>query len=451
MKRIIKLFILTICLAIGYRGVDAATVFIGNDTTTAGSRGRSVSLELKDDDLKNYKMVTFELSLSGTAYATIDKVVPNSGQNYSVENGVYKITNEEGLKAGVIGVVNYNTTDQLADPFTITPTNVKFYSETNANAEGISIIDGKASSGTIKFEKPKSSDASLTELTVSQGTLTPAFNKDTTEYKVVVPDTISIIRLSASAALGATRTGTGSKNLNMGDNFFSIEVTAEDGTTKKTYNVTITRGKVAEPSAFIKSLKINGLDSLLSPEFDSKNDKYTVVVPAGTESLDLVYELEDPLANISIEGNEKFVTGENRVTIKVTSSDNEKKQTYEILVTVEEEETTTTKPIPVKKEGKKNKKGILIAIILAIIAIVIGVGFLLFRKKKADESNKKITDSTDNSDIETNENIVSETTQMSLYNEDKTETYDREKLNQAIINTTEEELDKTKEFNFKDM
>lgn len=449
MKKIINLFILTMCLIYCVDAPHAATVMVGNDTTTAGARGRSVSLELKDDDLSNYKMVTFKLSLSGTAYANIDKVVPNGGQNYSVENEVYKITNEQGLKAGIIGVINYNTTDLLADPFTITPTEVKFYSETDTTIEGINIIDGKVISGTIKYEKPKSTDASLTELSVSQGTLTPAFNKDITEYKVVVPDTISIIRLSASAALGATRTGTGSKTLNLGDNFFSIEVTAEDGVTKKTYNVTITRGKATEPSAYIKSLKINDINAKLSPEFDSKNDKYTALVPAGTESLDLIYELEDPLANVSIEGNEKFVTGENKVTIKVTSSDNEKKQTYEILVTVEEEESTTTTTVVAtpKKEEKKSNKWLLIVIAAAIVIIVAIVAFLLFRKKK-DDNKKVISKKENNPSLDETSHTSSEGT---LYDSDKTETYDSSLFKQELLKENEEELEKTKEFNFRDM
>ena len=445
MKKSIKLFVFIICMMVMNR-VNAATVYVGNDTTTAGARNRSLSLELKDADLSKYKMVKFELSLSGTAYASIDGVVPNAGQSFSSENGVYTFKSADGFKEGIIGTINYSTKEQLADPFTITPTNIKFYSEIDENSENIEVIDGSATSGTVKYERPKSTDATLTELTVSQGTLSPAFNKDITEYKVTVPDTISIIRLSASSAPGATRTGTGSKNLNMGDNFFSIEVTAEDGVTKKTYNVTITRGKLTEPSAFIKSLKINTIDAKLSPEFDSKNDKYTVLAPAGTESLDLVYELEDPLANISIEGNEKFVTGENKITIKVTSSDNEKNQTYEILVTVEEETTTTKVVAPVEKEKKKSK-GLLIVIILAILAIVAGVAFLLFRKKKKDKS----TEPSINDQKNVLEPSVDEDNKQGLYDGDKTETYNSESFKQVIQNVNEEDLDKTKEFNFKDM
>ena len=451
MKRIIRLFIISICLGGLISSANAATVFIGNDTTTASARNRSLSLELKDSDINNYKMVTFELSVSGTAYASIDGIVPNAGQNFSSENGVYTFKNEEGFKEGIIGSINYSTTDQLADSFTVTPTNVKFYSEIDTTLEEISIIDGKVSSGTVKYEKPKSTDATLTELTVSQGTLTPAFNKDITEYKVIVPDTISIIRLSASAAIGATRTGTGSKNLNIGDNFFSIEVTAEDGVTKKTYNVTITRGKLIEPSAFLKSLKVNGIESKLSPEFETKNDKYTLLVPANTENLDLTYELEDPLATVSIEGNEKFKTGENLVKIIVTSSDNEKKQTYEILVTVMEPETTTTKTVPVvPKEEKKNNKWLLIAIILAIVCILAVVAILLFKKKKdntiEDEKQKAIDDKNIISISPETSNIEEKT----LYEEEKTETYDSS-LFKEQLKENEEDLDKTKEFNFKDM
>ena len=235
----------------------------------------------------------------------------------------------------------------------------------------------------------------------------------------------------------------------MGDNFFSIEVTAEDGVTKKTYNVTITRGKLIEPSAFIKSLKVNGVESKLSPEFDSKNDKYTILVPADTENLDLTYELEDPLATVSIEGNENFKIGENLVKINVTSSNNEKKQTYEILVTVEEPESTT-KAVPLApKEEKKSNKWLLIAIIIAIVCILTVVAILLFKKKKDNKDDSETE--TSNVDVSSSpiiENSIIE--DKPLYTEEKTETYDSS-LFKEQTRSDEEELDKTKEFNFKDM
>jgi len=87
-----------------------------------------------------------------------------------------------------------------------------------------------------------SSDATLSSLTVSAGTLTPAFNASITEYTVTVANSVSNITINATANDGnATVTGdTGLQNLNVGSNEFTILVTAENGTTK-TYKVIVTR------------------------------------------------------------------------------------------------------------------------------------------------------------------------------------------------------------------
>ena len=85
-------------------------------------------------------------------------------------------------------------------------------------------------------------DASLSNLTVSQGSLTPAFSSTTYNYTVAVPYSVSSITLTATPAdVNAHVSGAGAKPLNVGDNPFTITVTAEDGTTTQHYLVTITR------------------------------------------------------------------------------------------------------------------------------------------------------------------------------------------------------------------
>ena len=89
--------------------------------------------------------------------------------------------------------------------------------------------------------KPLSSVATLSSLTVSAGTLTPAFNPETTSYTVAVTNSVSSITITATATdAKATVSGAGTKTLAVGANSFSIIVTAENGTTK-TYTVVVTR------------------------------------------------------------------------------------------------------------------------------------------------------------------------------------------------------------------
>ena len=89
-----------------------------------------------------------------------------------------------------------------------------------------------------------SSDATLSALTVSEGTLTPTFSASVTDYTVTVANSISSITINATANDGnATLSGnTGTQNLNIGENEFNILVTAEDQTTTETYKIIVTRG-----------------------------------------------------------------------------------------------------------------------------------------------------------------------------------------------------------------
>jgi hypothetical protein len=88
-----------------------------------------------------------------------------------------------------------------------------------------------------------SSDATLKSLTVSAGTLSPAFHSATTVYTVTVPNDVTSIDVTGTANhTAATVSGnvTG-KPLDVGDNVVNIVVTAEDGIIAMTYTVTVTR------------------------------------------------------------------------------------------------------------------------------------------------------------------------------------------------------------------
>lgn len=86
-----------------------------------------------------------------------------------------------------------------------------------------------------------SGNANLKSLKPSAGTLTPAFNANTTAYSITVPYTVTSLSLSAVVAQSGAKVGiTGSNSLQVGKNTQVVTVTAPNGTTKK-YTVTITR------------------------------------------------------------------------------------------------------------------------------------------------------------------------------------------------------------------
>ena len=89
----------------------------------------------------------------------------------------------------------------------------------------------------------KSGDANLASLEPSKGSLSPAFNKNTTRYTISVPYTVTSLSLMFSTSHDDADTAISDSNdLNVGENTRVITVTAPNGDTK-TYTVVITREK----------------------------------------------------------------------------------------------------------------------------------------------------------------------------------------------------------------
>ena len=107
---------------------------------------------------------------------------------------------------------------------------------------------------------PASTDANLSSLTLSAGTLSPTFAAGTISYavNVVVNDVASTTVTPTTADAGATVTVAGETvtsgeasaaiDLTVGENAIAIVVTAEDGTAMKTYTVSVTRADNTAPS-----------------------------------------------------------------------------------------------------------------------------------------------------------------------------------------------------------
>ena len=94
--------------------------------------------------------------------------------------------------------------------------------------------------------------ATLSNLTLSEGTLSPVFAPGTGSYSAIVPNTSSSITVtptlsdsSATITVNGTSVSSGSPslpiNLSLGANTITIVVTAQDGITTKTYTVIVNR------------------------------------------------------------------------------------------------------------------------------------------------------------------------------------------------------------------
>ena len=421
-------------------------VAVDNSQVSTGS----TAIKLIGEELSNYKMVTFGISGKSISAAACKQGLP-AGYECSVKSGTeFTIINEAGLSQIDVGTVTYNT--GITDSFKITPQNVKFYK----NKDDLKEFEaGTVSEGVITYIKPKSNNASLTSLVVSQGELTPGFNADTLNYTVTVPDTLNTIKITATPAAGASYSGSGNKTLAAGENKFEIIVIAEDGSTQRTYTLTVMRGEPAKPSGILKSLTINNIGCVLDPDFKPEKFKYTVEVGEDITDLDFKYETEDPEAKVEIMGNKDFKDGKNVVTIHVEASDGSEFKEYKITVlkNMEKESKKSKKVIaPVKK---KIKWWVILLIVLGALLIIGLILFILWKKgkikfKKKDKKDKK--DKNDKKKSKLHEALFDddEDEEDEITELENTATFNTEDFKEKHPDITDADLEKTKEFDLND-
>ena len=292
----------------------SATISSDTDYTISSSAG-SASKQVQDDD---FPEATAALSLSSqtvdegatvTATVTITTAreeMPHAdgggirlstadgtaaaGQDYASTSTTLSFGQGDFSQVTVGGATLYQasqtatiaTTDddghEAAESFTVSIEKVT----SGASATDAAITLG-ASSATVTIsasdQPPLSNDATL-----SDGTLSPAFDADTLEYTASVPHangqiTVAPTKRDANATVEyldaddnvlADADGSASghqADLGVGANVIQVKVTAEDGATTRTYTVTVTR---AAPI-------VNVAPSFTSPATFSVNENQTAV------------------------------------------------------------------------------------------------------------------------------------------------------------------------------
>ena len=115
-------------------------------------------------------------------------------------------------------------------------------SGSNGNAGNGSSSGTGSNNNTGSNTAALSADNSLKALTISPGTLSPAFKGSTTKYTATVDNSVTSIAVSATPVneKATIESVTGNTNLAVGANVVKIVVKAENGTTA-TYKITVTR------------------------------------------------------------------------------------------------------------------------------------------------------------------------------------------------------------------
>ena len=132
-------------------------------------------------------------------------------------------------------------------------------------------------------EEKKSSNASLSSLVISAGTLSPEFSSDTKDYTATVDYSCSSLAVTAnpSDSKASVTSVTGNDSLEVGDNTVSVVVTAEDGSTG-TYNIVVTRRAEDDPDNSDKQQDLKKFD-VNGTQWTMVNDIPEDMVPEGFE------------------------------------------------------------------------------------------------------------------------------------------------------------------------
>ena len=208
--------------------------------------------------------------------------------------------------------------------------------------------DGTIKTYTTTVTRAASSDATLSGLALSSGTLSPAFAAATATYSATVTNattsltvTPTVSQANATVKVNATAVTSGSASasiaLSVGANTITVTVTAQDGTIK-TYTTTVTRA--ASSDATLSGLALSS--GTLSPAFDAATASYSTSVANATTSLTVTPTVNQANATVKVNttavtsgsasGAITLATGSNTITVLVTAQDGTTK-TYTISVT----------------------------------------------------------------------------------------------------------------------
>ena len=198
-------------------------------------------------------------------------------------------------------------------------------------------------------------DASATELSgiTIDGTNVSNFSSSTTSYSKNVMNSKSSLVIGATAKnSSSTISGTGNKNLNIGNNVFDIVVTSSAGGSKR-YTLTITRE--SNTALQLSDLKVDG-ESFSN--FNSSLLTYNKTVPNNKSSVKIEATPQDSSSTISGTGVKNLNVGKNKFDIIIVSNVGASR-TYTINITREDKKTKTNTNNETQKteETQKDENG----------------------------------------------------------------------------------------------
>lgn len=223
--------------------VSAGSLNIGQTVTVTAK-----ALSASGDSAYANMVLTYDAGI--LEFVSCNATYGGGGGSISVASDSFSVT-LKAISAGKASIslsatdgVIYGTEEEL-DSMAGSSTSVTVKNEaagSNGNAGNGSSSGTGSNNNTGSNTAALSADNSLKALTISPGTLSPAFKGSTTKYTATVDNSVTSIAVSATPVneKATIESVTGNTNLAVGANVVQIVVKAENGTTA-TYKITVTR------------------------------------------------------------------------------------------------------------------------------------------------------------------------------------------------------------------
>lgn len=215
--------------------VSAGSLNIGQTVTVTAK-----ALSASGDSAYANMVLTYDAGI--LEFVSCNATYGGGGGSISVASDSFSVT-LKAISAGKASIslsatdgVIYGTEEEL-DSMAGSSTSVTVKNEAAGSNTG-----NNSNTGSNKNTAALSADNSLKALTISPGTLSPAFKGSTTKYTATVDNSVTSIAVSATPVneKATIESVTGNTNLAVGANVVQIVVKAENGTTA-TYKITVTR------------------------------------------------------------------------------------------------------------------------------------------------------------------------------------------------------------------
>lgn len=251
---IITLLTLCICLMTPQMHVKAAsgktTIAVSASSLNIGQTVTVTAKALSASGDSAYANMVLTYDAGILEFVSCNATYGGGGGSISVASDSFSVT-LKAISAGKASIslsatdgVIYGTEEEL-DSMAGSSTSVTVKNEaagSNGNAGNGSSSGTGSNNNTGSNTAALSADNSLKALTISPGTLSPAFKGSTTKYTAAVDNSVTSIAVSATPVneKATVESVTGNTNLAVGANVVKIVVKAENGTTA-TYKITVTR------------------------------------------------------------------------------------------------------------------------------------------------------------------------------------------------------------------